>query len=546
MPHSRSRVCPTLVACLVSLACSTALAQDRPNILWISVEDISANLGCYGDDYAVTPNLDRLAKQGIRYTRCFGHAGVCAVNRTGLITSMYPTTIGTMHMRCNGVPPHYVKCFPEYLRAAGYWCTNRSKTDYNFAPPFTAWDRQGNNHGDWAGRAEGQPFFSVINLTLTHESRIRQADRSFQNATKRLIPEQRHDPANAPVPPYYPDTPIVRKDIARYHDNITAMDYIVGDILAKLEQDGLADDTIVWFWSDHGWGMPRGKRWIYDSGMHVPMIVRFPKKWAHLAPGGKAVAGSTHEELVAFIDYGATVLSLAGIKPPAYMQGRPFMGRFQADPREYVFAARDRMDETYDIIRAVRDKRYKYIRNYEPWRSRGQHINYMDKMPTMIEMRRLHAEGKLKGPQLQYFEPTKPLEELYDTKNDPHEINNLAESAEHKGTLDRLRAAHEDWRTRTRDLGLIPEPILWERMRPGGVFAVTQSPTIRSVVAPLPDKTQVHLSSATPGASIGYRVNGGDWKLYSGPVLVDKGATLETKASRLGYRDSKAVKQKLE
>ena len=404
-----------------ALLTTISSAADRPNILWISIEDTSPDLGCYGDKYAVTPNLDRLASQGCRYTNVFTHAGVCAPSRSGIITGMYPTTIGTHFMRCKGVPPAYVKCFTEYLRAAGYYCTNDNKTDYNFDPPLTAWDdsRRG---AHWRNRpTKDTPFFAVINLTQTHESQVRLPEAQLEARRKTLAPHELHDPAKAPLPPFYPDTPRVRRDMANLYDNLTFTDKLIGEILKDLDDDGLAESTIVFFWGDHGRGLPRHKRWIYDSGVHVPLIVRWP---------GKLQPGSVNDELVAFLDYAPTVLSLAGVPIPKHLQGRAFLGEQTGPPRQYVYAARDRMDETLDIIRGVRDKRFHYIRNYRPDLPYAQRITYMDEMPTMQEWRRLAAAGELKGPPAIFFQPTKPVEELYDTQADPHEIKNLADDPE--------------------------------------------------------------------------------------------------------------------
>lgn len=497
----------------------------RPNIVWISAEDISADLGCYGDAYATSPNIDKFAAEGARYTRCFAIAGVCAPNRSAIITGMYTTTIGTMHMRSRAVPPPEVHCFPEYLRAAGYYCTNNAKTDYQFEPPFTAWD-ESSNEAHWRGREKDQPFFAVFNLTVSHESSIRMADSRSERGGDRVPPEMRHDPAKAVLPPYYPDTPAVRNDWAIYHDNITAMDMQAGEILQQLEDDGLADDTIVFFWGDHGRGLPRAKRWIYDSGIHVPLAVRWP---------GVLEPNSTVDDLVSFIDLGPTVLSLAGVDVPSHMQGRPFLGEQKTPAREYIFAARDRMDEAYDLIRAVRDKRYKYLRNYMPEVTYAQHINYMDEMPTMKEWRRLHAEDKLEGPQKIFFSETKPIEELYDTEADPHEVDNLADSPEHWEILLRLRAEHERWRKETNDLGLIPEPEMLEKMRPGSKYETTATPQITQ------GGSGVKITCATEGASIGYTTESGDdahWLLYSKQLDLKPGTTLRAKAIRIGFNES--------
>ncbi len=509
--------------------------EDRPNILWISAEDLSPDLGCYGVAYAHTPNLDRLASQGARYMRAFSISGVCAPSRSAIITGMYPTSIGTHHMRCKGIPPAHVKCFPEYLRAAGYYCTNNRKTDYNFDAPVSAWD-ESSNTAHWRNRPESKPFFSVINLTTTHESQIRCDEKRFARHMSRVADAHRHDPAEAELPPYYPDTPIVRNDWARYHDLVTSMDAQVAEILRQLEEDGLAGSTIVFFWGDHGRGLPRAKRWIYDSGLHVPLIIRWP---------GGIEPGSVVEELVSFVDFGPTVLSLAGVPVPEYMQGQAFLGEQCAAPREYIYAARDRMDETYDIIRAVRDKRFKYIRNYQPEKPYAQYIGYMELMPTMQEMRRLNKAGELVGSERQYFSPEKPREELYDTVADPHEVNNLADDWRYRDVLQRMRAAMDEWRDETNDLGLILEAEIWEKRRPGGKWATTAKPTFELKGKGGGD--EISIECDTPGASIVYRYEDAvpeRWVLYTGPFRM-KSDTLRAKAIRLGYRESATARFRL-
>ncbi len=478
---------------------------ERPNVLWISVEDISPDLGCYGDTYAVTPNLDAFAAQGTRFDSCFAHMGVCAPARSGIISAMYPTCIGTNHMRCRGVPQPEVRCFTEYLRAAGYYCSNHSKTDYQFNPPATAWDVQGGSKW-WRGRAENQPFFTVINLGTTHESQIRNAKRR-QQADEQLTPEELHDPAKANIPAYHPDTPVVRKDWAQYADNITLMDKEVARILGELAKDGLAENTIVWFWGDHGRGLPRGKRWIYDSGSHAPLIVRVPKTLRHRASPGDALAfrpNTATDELVQFIDFGPTVLSLCGVDVPKHMQGQPFMGPQKAVPRRYIYGARDRVDEANDTIRCVRDGRFKYIRNFQPHLPRSLDVDYMNKMPTMQEMRRLHAEGKLKGPELQYFECPKAIEELYDIKADPHEVRNLADVPAHGATLGRLRDELFAWMRQTGDFGMLPEPEFDALKRPNDQYETTAAPGVTPTQ--VGGETRAALVCATAGASITYRV----------------------------------------
>jgi len=430
-------------------AATTNSTGDRPNILWITCEDMSPNLGCYGDTYAATPKLDQLAAKGVRYTHVFSHAGVCAPSRSGLITGMYPTSLGSHHMRCTTTLPSFVKCLPEYLRDAGYFCTNQSKTDYNFPVPPKAWDIPRGGKAHWRSRKLGQPFFSVFNLTITHESRIRAKYDKLE-----------HDPGQAVLPPYLPDTPLVRRDWARYHDLITQVDAQAGRLLSQLEEDGLAENTIVFFFSDHGVGLPRAKQWIYDAGTHVPLIISIPEKYRHLAP---AEPGSTDDRLISFVDFAPSVLSLLGLDIPEHMQGVPFLGPSAEAPRQYVYGVRDRMDERYDMNRTVRDRRYKYHRNYFPLRPFAPWLDYMEKLATMQEWRRLQAECQLTGVHAFFMQDTKPVEELYDIRTDPFEQINLADTPKHKEVLERMRAAHLDWARQTLDLGLLPEQDMRDR-----------------------------------------------------------------------------------
>ncbi len=540
------------IALTIFLLATVANAQPaRPNILWISTEDISPDLGCYGDSYAITPNIDRLASQSARYTNAFSNAPVCAPSRSAIITGMYTTTIGSMHMRSKAVPPAGVKAFTESLRAAGYYCTNNSKTDYNFEPPplnnrppDTVWDET-SPRAHWRNRADkSQPFFSVFNFTVTHESQARATAEQYAKNTERLTPAQRHDPAKATIPPYYPDTPVVRKNWAMYYDNITAMDYLIADVLKQLEEDGLADNTIVFFWGDHGRGLPRGKRCPPHSGTRVPLLVRWP---------GKIQPGTTVDDPVMLFDLGPTALSLAGVPIPAHMQAQAFLGAQKKSPREYAFAHRDRMDEAYDMVRAVRDKRFRYIRNFNPGRPYTQYVAYLEEMPIMQELRRLNKDhfalganyGKALTPvQLLWMAPEKPPEELYDLTSDPYEINNLAKSSQHQDVLKRMRGVLEKWQKDTKDLGLVPESELRERMRPGGKWQQVAQP----VITALPDG-KVKLACATEGSSIAYTTEEGKtarWLLYTKELVVKKAATLRVKGCRLGYLDSEEVVRRVD
>jgi len=434
---------PTLL--LLLSAAIPSMAADRPNVLWITSEDNGPHLGCYGDENAVTPNLDGLAAKGMRYIRAWSNAPVCAPARTTVISGLYPPSTGSEHMRSQTALPATMKLFPAYLRDAGYYCTNNSKEDYNLVKGDDVWDESsGKSH--WKKRGDGQPFFAVFNSTISHESQIRNA-----------IPEENriHDPAKVRVPAYHPDTPEVRKDWAQYHDRITMMDAQLGERLREIEEAGLAEDTIVFYWGDHGSGMPRNKRWPYNSGLHVPLIVHFPEKWKHLAPDEYTTGGASGR-LVAFVDLAPTMLSLAGIEPKPWMQGIAFAGEFEKPGRDFNFGFRGRMDERIDLVRSVTDGRFVYLRQYLPHRIYGQYIDYMFQTPTTRVWRGMFDEGKLNEAQ-SFFWREKPAEELYDLQDDRDEVVNLADSPEHAGTLAKLRAAHESWEVEIRDIGFLPE-----------------------------------------------------------------------------------------
>ncbi len=558
MPKKNNPLTPSIVATFLLIFLSTpSVAQpdgktERPNILWISVEDVSPHIGAYGDKVARTPNIDQLARDGVKYTRAFTTAGVCAPSRSAIITGMYQTSIGTHHMRTShaaeglptpysAVPPPYVKAFTEYLRAAGYYTTNNVKTDYQFASirnprePLTAWD-ESSRQAHWRNRPDkNQPFFSVINLTMTHESQ------NWPNLGREAVT----DPATVEVPPYYPDTPAVRAELGRLHDNIARMDARVGEILQQLENDGLAENTVVFFWSDHGDGLPRAKRWLYDSGLHVPLIVRWP---------GQIEKNSENDDLINFVDLAPTVLSIADVPVPQHMQGRAFLGKQKASPRDYIFAARDRHDEAYDMVRAVRDKKFKYIRNFYPHKPYVLWIPYRNRCATMQELLRLHAEDKLEGAQKLWLRNQRPPEELYDLEADPHEINNLADDPNFVQTLEKMRRVLENWREETGDMGDIPEAEMVAQMWPNGKQPQTAKPMIivnadgnRNATASAGSDTifapaTISLSTPTQGASIAYSTDSGEnphWRLYAGPIRLSPGRTnLRTRAVRYGYQES--------
>lgn len=440
------------LALLGGAAASAAAATPatRPNILWITIEDHSPHLGCYGDPLARTPNLDRLATQGVRFTQAFAVAGVCAPSRSALITGRYPNGYGSAPMRWKATLPAGLQPFTVALREAGYWATNRSKEDYNFATPTNAWDgtqSYQSKNSSWRQRPDSdQPFFAVFNFLETHESQHR-------NPTATLAT----DPALVPVPAYLPDTPAVRRDLARQRDLAANVDRQVGTILDNLAADGLEEDTIVFFFADHGDGLPRAKRWVYDSGLRVPLLVRIPEKWRQ---PGQGIPGSVDDRLISFVDLSATVLHLAGLPTVAGTPGQPFLGPDLPPPRPYIHGLRDRMDEALDTIRAVRDTRYLYVRNYRTWTLPYQRVEYGEVIATAQALRQAHRDGSLPPGARGLFGPGKPFEELYDTAHDPDQVVNLATCAEFDLIRARLSAEMDRWMTEVRDLGVLPEALL--------------------------------------------------------------------------------------
>lgn len=520
--------------------------KSRPNILWISLEDTSPRFGCYGDEVARTPNIDRLAAAGCIYPRAFSVAGVCAPSRSAIITGMYPTSIGTHHMRTthtvdpnrplpySACPPPHVKCFTEYLRGADYYCTNNAKTDYQFTPPFTAWDELGTN-AHWWNRPQGTPFFAVFNPTVTHESGMWEE--------KHVDQPPRTDVAAVELPPYLPDTEPCRRALAHHYDNLEEADGRVGELLDQLDADGLAENTIVILWSDHGEGLPRAKRWPYDAGIRIPLIVRWP---------GRVDPGVIDERLVSLIDLGPTMLSITGSLRPQHLQGQPFLGP-DAEPRQYIFATRDRHDEFYDRVRAVRDQRYKYLRHYHPEQPYLPWNPYRNRHPVMQEMWRLYRQDALEGAQRLLFDSPRPPEELYDTRADPFEMINLADDPAYRRVLARLRGALDEWQTDVGDLGDMAEEEMVYRWWPQGVqpqtamvgfvpFAAQSAGLELSRGGSFDGPCRLQLHCPTQGASMTYTFDAGQnarWRLYTGPIELPRGTTtVRARAVRIGYLDS--------
>jgi uncharacterized sulfatase len=447
------------------------LRQERPNILWLTLEDVNCHFGCYGDSYATTPNIDRLAAEGVRYTHAIAGASVCTPCRSTLITGMYAVTLGSQHLRSPIHLSERVHCFPKLLREAGYYCTNNVKQDYNFECPPGVWD-ESSRHAHWRNRPEGRPFFAVFNTMVTHQSRVRMSDEEFAKETASLAPFARHDPQTVPLPPYFPDTSGTRKEMARYYDMISAADSWVGQHLRELQEAGLDDETIVFVFGDNGAGIPRHKRALYDSGVRVPLIIRFPKKYEHLAP---VSAGGIVSQVVSFVDFAPTVLALAGVEIPDVMQGQPFLGKQSPLSRDVAFLFRDRVDEVFELSRGLRNQRFKYIRNFMPHRPYMEISEYCEPVAMVRDLRRLAAEGRLEGPAALYLRPRKPIEELYDLEKDPHELHNLAEDPSYTTTLEAMREQLRRQILTVRDTGFLPEGEMFRRAGKQTIWEMAQS-----------------------------------------------------------------------
>ncbi len=441
---------------------------------------MSANLGCYGDSFASTPHLDRFASESIRFTQAYASAPVCSPARCCLITGMYATSLGTQRLRSHFALPEHCKPFPELLRSSGYYTSNNVKTDYNIQDEKqhiqAMWSQNG-PHAHWRQRKSKQPFFAVFNLMTTHQSRTSVWPHAkFEREVAAQISDGiQHQPADVRLPPYYPDTPTARREMARYYDCIRVMDQQVGKLLRELDEHDLAEETIVFFFSDHGMGMPRGKRLLHDSGMHVPLIIRIPEKFKSLKPADvqRHSNSDVQNQMISFVDFAPSVLACTDVETPPWMQGQPFIGP-NLTRREYVYGARDRVDEVYDFSRSVRDHRYLYIRNYMPHLSWMPPEWYSDHSALRREIATLRDAKRLNSNQLTFAADQKPVEELYDASLDPFQLDNLADDPRVSDVLQRMRSAHRKWVFETRDIGFLPESIVWDRLRDASPWDVAQ------------------------------------------------------------------------
>lgn len=538
-------------------------ATKHPNIVWIVCEDIGPYIGAYGYKGVKTPNIDQLANEGELYTKAYTTAGVCAPSRSSIITGMYQTSIGTMHMRTlnegnlansplpsySAVIPPYVKCFPEYLRLAGYYTTNNEKQDYQFEPPVTVWD-ENSAAASWRNRGPSQPFFSIFNLAITHEMNL------FAREKEPLTV----DPNRVVVPAYYNKTETAAKAMARQLTNIERMDGQVGEIISKLKEDGLYDDTWVFFYSDHGGALPWMKRELLERGIHIPFIVKYPK--------GEN-AGKINNDLISGVDFAPTVLSVAGVSIPSYMQGQAFLGGQKSEfPRTYIYAARDRMATRYDRVRAVSDGRFKYLYNYMPDLPYYQDLMFRKSIPLMKEILVMKESKELNPLMMRWFDK-KTTEELYDVQADPDEFTNLVDDLKYVGKLNEMRAALNAWRSGAMDMGKMPE----KEMIAGWWNGKDTAPQTAMPIIVRTDKG-IKIHCDTDGASIGYQIvkkgqtgdklshkilsydfasmggrvgkNGEQffserpWVIYSPdrPIVLSSGDSLIVKAKRIGYEES--------
>ena len=526
----------------------------KPNIIWIVAEDMSPFISSFGDSTIITPNLDKLASSGVCYDNFYSPHPVCAPARASIITGMYANSIGASHMRTGpwyagqatkerieknnkylpegiityeAVPSPEIKMFTEYLRSSGYYCTNNKKEDYQFVKTPTAWD-DNSNKAHWRNRPAGAPFFSVFNLEVTHESRIWSKKNDSLWVDKDLV---------VPVPPYLPNTETAIKDIRRMYSNISEMDAQVGEIIQQIEEDGLMDSTIIMWYTDHGGPLPRQKRLLYESGIKVPMIIRFPNE---------QFKGQRDERMISFIDLAPTVLSLANLSLPDYMDGTAFLGKYiRSNEVKYIFGAADRFDEFTDRIRFVKDKQFKYIKNFMPEKPLYSDLAYRKQMPIMQELLRLQKEGQLTKYQALWFRDKKPSEELYDLYIDPFELNNLAENPDYKEKLFELRQVCQEWIVKINDTGMQPERDLIDQFWPNGVQPQTAEPVLKF------KESKISIQCKTEGASIGYKIlmpgddpDNKSWSIYNKPIVLTNNSEIIAIAHRIGYKRSNEVLMK--
>ena len=520
--------------------------DERPNILVIMADDMSLRINALGDKTAITPNLDELVKNGTSYMNAFTTAGVCACSRSALLTGKNQISIGSMHMRTSSggsvpylaVPEAHIKAFPEILRKQGYFTFTNDKLDYQFSGifpgsgPFTIWNSEKDKFG-WRNRKNSEPFFGMINLIITHESGIfrgkmnsvdTQAIKLMQQ-TRQMLYEAPIKPENVIVPPFLPDTSEVRKDIARAYNNIYILDIEVKEIIDQLKKDNILDDTIIIFTSDHGDGLPRYKRELFDTGINVPFIILVPKKFSSWQKPGEKIY-----DLVSFLDIAPTVLDLAGVSIPSYMDGKSIFG---SEKNDYIFAARDRLDSFKGKTRAVRNKDYKFIKNYSLGIVGAQKLSFRENLMSMKELRKMYENNELNEIQKIWLELIPELQ-LYDLNNDPYEINNLAYDPNYKDKVLLLENVLEQWIEKNNFHGHLEEEDLIEVFWPENTQPQTTEPLYSL------EDGFLHLKNndVSKDASIGFSYDGKNWEVYSEPIEIKKNKKIYFKAVRYGWKES--------
>ena len=520
--------------------------DERPNILVIMADDMSLRINALGDKTAITPNLDELVKNGTSYMNAFTTAGVCACSRSALLTGKNQISIGSMHMRTSSggsvpylaVPEAHIKAFPEILRKQGYFTFTNDKLDYQFSGifpgsgPFTIWNSEKDKFG-WKNRKNSEPFFGMINLIITHESGIfrgkmnsvdTQAIKLMQQ-TRQMLYEAPVKPENVIVPPFLPDTSEVRKDIARAYNNIYILDIEVKEIIDQLKKDNILDDTIIIFTSDHGDGLPRYKRELFDTGINVPFIILVPKKFSSWQKPGEKIY-----DLVSFLDIAPTVLNLAGVSIPSYMDGKSIFGN---EKNEYIFAARDRLDSFKGKTRAVRNKDYKLIKNYSLGIVGAQKLSFRENLMSMKELRKMYENNELNEIQKIWLELIPELQ-LYDLNNDPYEINNLAYDPNYKDKVLLLENVLEQWIEKNNFHGHLEEEDLIEVFWPEN----TQPQTTEPLYSLEDGFLYLKNNDVSKNASIGFSYDGKNWEVYSEPIEIKKNKKIYFKAVRYGWKES--------
>ena len=544
----KSKLILLIIPLFFSCSENIKTTQKPLNVVWISCEDMGPILGSYGDNIVKTPNLDKLASEGVRYTNAYSTVGVCAPSRFSIITGMYSARLGAHNMRTGDyhnyktpeqvshrkdigvidkagknipeyevVTPPHVKPFTEILRKEGYYCANNFKCDYQFNAPFTAWDEVSSTVS-FRDRPKDTPFFYVWNTLLTHESRI------WERSNKPLTV----NPEDIKIPSYFPDIPEVRNDIARKYSNIEAMDKKVGELMSQLEEDGLLETTIIMFWSDHGGNLLRQKRAVGNSGLNVPLIIRYPNKMN---------AGKVDDRIVSLMDLGPTVLSLLNIEPPEHFDGRAIDGLYEQEARKYAFGTADRFDESTDMQRSVLDGRYVYIKNFMPELPLIYRNKYRERISMNSKLIQMDSLNMLDGDAKYIFMKTKPLEEFYDLVNDPYEVNNIIDDPQYSEKINEFRVALENWQKEINDQGFIPENKIVESFWPNRI-----QPKTENVEFHIDDNGQYKLATTTNGASIGYQIDEkigtNSWNLYHKPIMIGDKQKIVARAIRIGYKAS--------